>query len=332
MAASLSALLPYFPPVDFAMGYGSAVFQQSGHNDSTSMIDLVLAVEDPLAWHTEQLQRHPEHYSGIKHLGPEAIVYVQENFGAGCYYNTLVPVPGSSQLSTFPPCVQRHPTFSCLVKYGVVKTSTLCHELTEWPTLYLSGRMHKPVNIITSTPAIDAAASTNLTNALHLAILGLPETFTEEQLFMVLLKFAITKIAGISYWGDFRMVFGENPKKVRNIVHGSLDKFKQLYQPQIDTSTFVCRLHGSNLQSDMSPEARNAMLLGLPHNITCRLSEKSRLKVTQTPHGKKLLKFAVSAVVGQYSRTQSLKGIATAGGIKTLVYVWQKLSRTYLGK
>ncbi|RHY14130.1 hypothetical protein DYB28_003688, partial [Aphanomyces astaci] len=246
MAASLSALLPYFPPVDFAMGYGSAVFQQSGHNDSTSMIDLVLAVEDPLAWHTEQLQRHPEHYSGIKHLGPEAIVYVQENFGAGCYYNTLVPVPGSSQLSTFPPCVQRHPTFSCLVKYGVVKTSTLCHELTEWPTLYLSGRMHKPVrgvNIITSTPAIDAAASTNLTNALHLAILGLPETFTEEQLFMVF-----------------------------------------------------------------------------------------RLKVTQTPHGKKLLKFAVSAVVGQYSRTQSLKGIATAGGIKTLVYVWQKLSRTYLGK
>ncbi|RHZ19965.1 hypothetical protein DYB31_011472 [Aphanomyces astaci] len=202
MAASLAALLPYFPPVDFAMGYGSAVFQQSGHNDSTSMIDLVLAVEDPLAWHTEQLQRHPEHYSGIKHLGPEAIVYVQENFGAGCYYNTLVPVPGSSQLSTFPPCVQRHPTFSCLVKYGVVKTSTLCHELTEWPTLYLSGRMHKP----------------------------------------------------------------------------------------------------------------------------------SRLKVTQTPHGKKLLKFAVSAVVGQYSRTQSLKGIATAGGIKTLVYVWQKLSRTYLGK
>ncbi|ETV76825.1 hypothetical protein H257_09272 [Aphanomyces astaci] len=308
MAASLSALLPYFPPVDFAMGYGSAVFQQSGHNDSTSMIDLVLAVEDPLAWHTEQLQRHPEHYSGIKHLGPEAIVYVQENFGAGCYYNTLVPVPGSSQL----------------MKYGVVKTSTLCHELTEWSTLYLSGRMHKPVNIITSTPAIDAAASTNLTNALHLAILGLPETFTEEQLFM--------KIAGISYWGDFRMVFGENPKKVRNIVHGSLDKFKQLYQPQIDTSPFVCRLHGSNLQSDMSPEARNAMLLGLPHNITCRLSEKSRLKVTQTPHGKKLLKFAVSAVVGQYSRTQSLKGIATAGGIKTLVYVWQKLSRTYLGK
>ncbi|ETW02088.1 hypothetical protein H310_05694 [Aphanomyces invadans] len=304
---SLAALLPHFPPVDFAMGYGSAVFQQAGHDDSTSMIDLVLAVEDPLAWHTEHLQRHPEHYSGIKLFGPKAIVYVQEHFGAGCYYNTLVPVPGSSQL----------------MKYGVVKTSTLCHELTAWPTLYLSGRMHKPVNIFKTNVEIDKAASINLTNALHLAILGLPETFTEEQLFM--------KIAGISYWGDFRMVFGENPKKVRNIVHGSMEKFRKLYQNKIDTSPFLNRLHGSNLQSDVSPVAREAMLLGLPHNITSRLSEKAKVKLTLSPNGKKL-KHAVSAVVGQYSRTQSIKGIATAGALKTMVYIWQKLSRTYLRK
>ncbi|RHY35027.1 hypothetical protein DYB32_000440 [Aphanomyces invadans] len=294
---SLAALLPHFPPVDFAMGYGSAVFQQAGHDDSTSMIDLVLAVEDPLAWHTEHLQRHPEHYSGIKLFGPKAIVYVQEHFGAGCYYNTLVPVPGSSQL----------------MKYGVVKTSTLCHELTDWPTLYLSGRMHKPVNIFKTNVEIDKAASINLTNALHLAILGLPETFTEEQLFM--------KIAGISYWGDFRMVFGENPKKVRNIVHGSMEKFRKLYQNKIDVM-----LRQLRTRPHPCP-----MLLGLPHNITSRLSEKAKVKLTLSPNGKKL-KHAVSAVVGQYSRTQSIKGIATAGALKTMVYIWQKLSRTYLRK
>ena len=32
-----------------------------------------------------------------------------------------------------------------LIKYGVVSTRTLYDDLTNWKTLYLSGRMHKPV-------------------------------------------------------------------------------------------------------------------------------------------------------------------------------------------
>ncbi|CAK4083923.1 unnamed protein product [Aphanomyces euteiches] len=306
--ASLATLLPHFPPVDFAMGYGSAVFKQDSHDNSNSMIDLVLAVEDPLAWHTEQMERHPQHYSGIKYFGPRAVVYVQEKLGAGCYYNTLVQIPGSTQL----------------MKYGVVKTSTLCKDLTEWTTLYLSGRMHKPVNMFKSIPSVDAAASVNLSHAMHLAILGLPESFTEEQLF--------TKIAGISYLGDFRMIFGENPKKVRNIVKGSMASFQQLYEKKISNSPFLSRLQDGMLQSDVSPIAREAMFNGLPHNITSRLSEKSKAHIILHPKNGGKLKFAVSSVVGKFSRTQSIKGIATAGGMKTLVYVWQKLSRTYLGK
>jgi hypothetical protein len=31
--------------------------------------------------------------------------------------------------------------------------------------------------------------------------------------------------------GDFRMTFGENPHKIKNIVHGNFDGFEQLYQP-----------------------------------------------------------------------------------------------------
>jgi hypothetical protein len=41
------------------------------------------------------------------------------------------------------------------------------------------------------------------------------------------------RTAGISYLGDFRMTFGENPKKVRNIVDGNLDAFRQLYENKI---------------------------------------------------------------------------------------------------
>ena len=32
------------------------------------------------------------------------------------------------------------------IKYGVVTMDSLCKDLIEWNTLYLSGRMHKPVS------------------------------------------------------------------------------------------------------------------------------------------------------------------------------------------
>lgn len=34
------------------------------------------------------------------------------------------------------------------IKYGVVTMDHLCKDLIEWQTLYLSGRMHKPVSSV----------------------------------------------------------------------------------------------------------------------------------------------------------------------------------------
>ena len=67
----------------------------------------------------------------------------------------------------------------------------------------------------------------NLTNAVRVALLLLPERFTEEDLFL--------KIAGLSYRGDFRMrINAENPHKVYNIVYAQMDAFRELYKPIIE--------------------------------------------------------------------------------------------------
>ena len=51
MATNLERLLKNFPEVDFAMGYGSGVFEQEGYDyqaKNLPMVDLVFATKDPL--------------------------------------------------------------------------------------------------------------------------------------------------------------------------------------------------------------------------------------------------------------------------------------------
>jgi translocator assembly and maintenance protein 41 len=131
-AEANAKMLDEFPPVEHAFAYGSAVFAQRGYTKQqkrSAMTDLVFAVHDsparahifphstrfgaaqvrdPYAWHRENMQRHRAHYSALALLGPAAITAVQEQFGAGVYFNTLVPVRGR------------------LIKYGVVSRCAPC--------------------------------------------------------------------------------------------------------------------------------------------------------------------------------------------------------------
>ncbi|TYZ68976.1 hypothetical protein PybrP1_000210 [[Pythium] brassicae (nom. inval.)] len=309
------ALREAFPAVAFSMAYGSGVFAQKDHDASSSLLDLVFAVDDPVAWHAANLERNSGHYSLLRLLGARGLADFQENYGAGVYYNTLVPLQSAD------PALG-----SRMIKYGVVSVQTLCADLRDWRTLYLSGRMHKPVHFLSSSEPIRTAATANLRHALHYALLCLPEKFSETDLFM--------RIAGISYLGDFRMTFGENPKKVRNIVAGNVAAFRELYASQIKNSPYVDRSladSGMLVAKTLDRGAHRELLDGLPAAILARMRQQRGAPGDGADRTatKKRVQRAVASIVNRYSRTQSIKGIATAGAVKTVQYVAQKLQRTY---
>lgn len=219
-------------PIRYAFAYGSGVFsQQSGKPSATTLtphphppeavtkwqqgggkiIDFIFGVSHTQHWHSINMQQNPHHYSGLKHLGSYSVSRIQDSIGAGVYFNPYINING------------------VMIKYGVVNLDTICRDLSEWDTLYLAGRLQKPVKILRDDPKVRLANQINLMSAVRTALLMLPEEFSEKQLY--------EQIAGLSYMGDPRMnsfVGGENPRKVANIVGAQLPNFRQLYVPLVD--------------------------------------------------------------------------------------------------
>ena len=269
-------------PIRYAFAYGSGVFPQSDKTASATpasqphsrpnaaistvqgpagkMIDFIFGVSYTQHWHSLNLNEHRDHYSALGSLGSYAVSHAQDAYGAGVYFNPFVTVNGT------------------LIKYGVVNLDTLCGDLAEWRTLYLAGRLHKPVKILRDDPRVRLANQVNLLSAVRAALLLLPEAFTERDLYAT--------IAGISYTGDPRMAYGsENPQKVANIVRHQLTNFRQLYAPLIDTLPNVafvdaaCAKRGwaqdarvnARLRQDMDPRPRGNMVRRLPRAFRKRL-------------------------------------------------------------
>ena len=246
-ADDLDLVLGDFPPVSYAFAYGSGVFRQRNYSDkqvSSAMTDVVLAVEDPAAWHAENLTRNREHYSGLAWFGPSAIAAVQRR-GAGLYFNPYARVSSGR-----------------LLKYGVVSRSVLEGDLSHWNSLYVAGRMHKPVRVLCDHAETAALAAANHRSALTAALLMLPAEFNEDELYLevgpapprLCIRADLrpsnpaalrplrpcdpaalrpcspsgrsspaaglrVQVAGLSYSGDVRQGLAENPRKVRRRMH-----------------------------------------------------------------------------------------------------------------
>uniref|UniRef100_A0A8C6IFG7 Phosphatidate cytidylyltransferase, mitochondrial n=1 Tax=Mus spicilegus TaxID=10103 RepID=A0A8C6IFG7_MUSSI len=132
----LRRILAHFPEdLSLAFAYGSMVYRQAGPNahQENPMLDLVFTIDDPVAWHAMNLKKNWSHYSFLKFLGPRIISSIQNNYGAGVYFNPLVRCDGK------------------LIKNGVISSGTLIEDLLNWNNLYIAGRLQKPVATNTVT-------------------------------------------------------------------------------------------------------------------------------------------------------------------------------------
>jgi hypothetical protein len=58
------------------------------------MVDFIFGVSHTQHWHGLNLAQHPDHYSAMRHLGSGAISWLQDNSGAGVYFNPYVEIDG----------------------------------------------------------------------------------------------------------------------------------------------------------------------------------------------------------------------------------------------
>ena len=154
-----------------------------------------------------------------------------------------------------------------MIKYGVTTVDNLCADLLNWRTLYLAGRMHKPLRIIKDDARVRLTQQVNLTSAVRAALLTLPDEFSETQLF--------ERIAGISYSGDPRMWLpAENRGKVTNIVRKQGPQFRELYHRLVVGLPGVhWPSHSATLQQDTAAQAKASHLKKLPSNLLGRVRD-----------------------------------------------------------
>jgi translocator assembly and maintenance protein 41 len=307
--------------IRFAFAYGSGVFQQLNNKQNTSntIIDFVFVVDDAIKYHDLNTKINSKDYSFLKYFGPYYLTKIQNQYGAACYYNTLIKFE------------------DYFIKYGIIQTNYFLKDLYDWDYLYISGRLHKPVNILKNDNdrQVCNSLNINLKNALHTALLLLPETFSLEELFLC--------ITNLSYHGDLRMSLGaENKNKIVNIVKPNFEHFYNLYKPLIlkETPYFLhLNEHTMQLSQDKSSNSIYHNLNFLPKNLLQTVinkcihlrqyqdTEEVVFKLATRMDLKFIINKAINCIVQKVSTTQAIKGLFTAGVVKSVNYSARKFKK-----
>jgi len=306
-----------FPPMQMAFAYGSAIFRQVGYTASMNpMIDLMFTVDDAEEWHRENLKLNRAHYSFLGSLGSTSVAGIQRLW-PGVYFNTAVKIDGAE------------------IKYGVIETEALKRDLRTWDSLYVAGRLQKPVFL--AVPPIDADLQkllwSNREAALACAALMLPQC--EVDSWGASRRELFVQMTGLSYMGDIRMGIAENSYKVENIVDGSIEYFHADFNELID-KMLTCK--DDSPTSDpryIYPDDISELSAAVPHKVKPRQSYQGPgtllpvLKDPTEPLGlwRPRARELIAERVKLSSRCQTAKGPLTAGLFTSIQYAGKKIGK-----
>lgn len=325
----------------------------------SKMLDMVFVVDDPVEWHRHNLKRNPGHYSILGLLGPEVIVKIQSKLKAGLYFNVVMNINCPESVLNAVGGDVRGYQYPKSMKYGVIQTDDFIDDVTNWSNLYVSGRLHKPTQILIPPKNVESNGH-NSNTSLHLnellvknyrsalvtSMLLLPSKFTEDELF--------EKITSLSYLGDFRMIIGEDKNKVSKIVSPSKDLFRQIYYPIIDglSSKFPNHIK-MNVSSGMFNVIYTipflvSLIHVLPSTVVSfiqrnpsksiqtyyKLKQKLEKEMSDVEMFKMIISHhvheAIMSIVWRSSLSQGIKGFFTTGFLKAIKYCFRKISKMYL--
>jgi translocator assembly and maintenance protein 41 len=196
-------------------------------------------------------------------------------------------------------------------KYGTIEEKDLLKYLETWESFYLPGRFQKTNLPIIESNKIKKANELNRKNALYTALLTLKEK--DNKLIDI-----YTQICGLSYLGDTRMKFAENPRKVLNIVEGSYDKFKEIYGTgneyfKVDKKENI-KINYDILLKDIN---------NLPKSLYEYIEEVVKTGDIDLIR-EKILEYFTN-LNKKESTKQTIKGLFTNGIVRSIRYAYQKV-------
>eukprot|EP01095_Lingulamoeba_sp_RSL-Kostka_P001369 TRINITY_DN11932_c0_g1_i1.p1 TRINITY_DN11932_c0_g1~~TRINITY_DN11932_c0_g1_i1.p1 ORF type:complete len:356 (+),score=43.52 TRINITY_DN11932_c0_g1_i1:71-1138(+) len=342
--SKIKNILKEFPKnIEYIIGYGSSVLKQNSYENIDSskvLLDLVFCVKESNLqnWHKQNILLNKDHYSFLSNFpkSHKLISSIQTDIPAHIYYNTHINIQNQN------------------LKYGIITDNDINKDLSQWSSLYIAGRLQKPVflyvprldtsifnenqlNSILEDEKMDNTVlktfietqNMNLKSAVAYSLFQLPDIFTNEDLFLT--------IAGISYQGDIRTIsnYSENPNKVKNIVLPNIKHFQHYYSSTIDyfiDKSFIEEIKKNNddhpdqlnLNGTIRHYRKNKDISELFDYIPSIVFIHTKL-IKALPQIK--MKANIRDIVKKNSLIQTTKGIFTAGIRKSINYLLQKISK-----
>ena len=285
------------PEVVAAYGYGSGIIKQEGYtNKDKKQLDLILVVNNLKEWHLKNMKQNKKDYSFIGSL-----------FFKNAKEEKL---KGKTNITYISNIKENNNTF----KYGTIEEKDLINNLKTWNSFYTPGRFQKVVYPIKETDKIKEAIKYNRECALLLSAYLLNKDYTTR-------KELFNMICSLSYLGDTRMKFAENPKKVENIVNGSYDELSSIYDIK---SPFFYKIDNENIKINLDYISN---YITTDNNLPLYLKEYI-YKNDNKSLNDNIINY-ITNLNKEESIKQTIKGIETNGVLRSLDYASKKLTKRF---